>query len=333
MLFKKTSEVVEYAELNADTNFFSIKATIKNVEMQHIAPVLGRELYNSLNTAYALITDENSLTSAQKLLLAQCRSIIGPYLCFYYAPKADVKLSDSGMQRQETSSSKTAYQEQRIEFREANQREGESGVENLLAFLEENKASYPEWINSTAFAKYRRLFIKSGSEFDQFFSSHTPYRNYWAIRSKIEDVEENIIRPAISETLFDDLKAKDVSGTSTFTEMEAKLLFKLKKAIAYLSVSFAAPFLNVTLDANGITVMGPTRASRDDDAKRNAATDIAITNLIKSCNESGQTWLTNSLKFLNDNKTSFQTWSTLPPPAVTDELPFNAELDGSFGMC
>ncbi len=71
------------------------------------------------------------------------RSVIGPLTCYYYAPKADVKLSDSGMRRAETGTLKTAYIEQRSEFKEANLREGEAATEALLYFLEEKKSRLP----------------------------------------------------------------------------------------------------------------------------------------------------------------------------------------------
>ncbi len=332
MLFKTTKEIAEFASIDSNTNFYSLKSTLQKVETVHIIPVLGKELYDSLNTAYTAAVTENELTEAQKNLLAQCRGVAGPYLCYYFAPKSDVKLGDSGMQRQETGSNKTAYQEQRIEYREANLREGESAVETLLEFLEENKSTYTQWADSRAFAQYRSLFIRSGKEFDEFFSSHTPYRNFWAIRPKMVDVEENLIRPAITTLLFDVLKQKCTSSTETLTEKEEKLLFKLKKAIAYLSISFAAPFLNVRIDVNGISVLGPIRASRDEDAKRTSASDLQVSNFAKASAENGNTWLSNAVKYITENPLDFPIWIVVPVATIREEISVNKELGGSFGM-
>lgn len=332
MLFKKTAEITEYASIDSNTNFYSLKATLRKVETVHLMPVLGKELYNYLNTAYASAAVENDLDASQKELLSQCRSVIAPYLCYYFAPKSDVKLSDSGMQRHETSNSKTAYQEQRIEYREANLREGESAEEILLEFLEQNKTTYTEWTNSRAFAQYRSLFIRSGKELDELFPSHTPYRNYWAIRSKMVDVEENIIRPAITNMLFDALKAKCVSSSGVLTENEEKLLFKLKKAIACLSIAFAAPFLNVRIDVNGISVLGPIRASRDEDAKRTSASDLQLANFAKASAENGNTWLSNAVKYITQNPLNFPLWAITPIVVIREEISVNQELNASFGM-
>ena len=128
MLFKITASVLQYAELTT-IQFASVKPTIRLVEQQHILPVLGSVLYKSLNDAYTATEDENSLTDDQKDLLEKCRCVIGPLLCYYYAPKAEVKLGDAGAQRSESESLKSAYQNQVVNFREQNLREGEQGDE------------------------------------------------------------------------------------------------------------------------------------------------------------------------------------------------------------
>lgn len=327
MLFKKTSEVIGYADLHSETNFAAYSKHIRNVEVWHVVPVIGRELYDSLNNAYALITDENLLSPANKLLLDQCRRVIGPYLCYYYAPKSDVKLGDGGMQRQETANSKSAFQEQRTDFREANLMEAQTNIEFLLEFLELNQSSYPEWVDSSAFANYKKLFIKSGREFNEYFSSQSPFRNFWAMRPKMVDVEDNI-REVIGDALFTFLKTKNLEGTA-FSAKENDLLFKLKKAIAYLTVAFSVPYLNVRIDGNGLSIMDSQRAARDADAKRTNADAEAKNNLIKSATTNGQDWMGKSMKFINDNASDFPSW--LAPVAAEAES-INNEVGGLFAF-
>lgn len=334
MLFKKTDKLLEYAELTT-VNFTSVKATIKMVEQQHLVPILGKELYQSLNDAYTAEADESELEDALKLLLDKCRSVIGPYLCYYYTPKAEVKLSDAGAQRQESTTNKTAYQNQVNNFREQNLREAEQATELLLEFLEDNKNDYQEWIDSQAFTEYRSLFIKSGSEFDKLFTSASPCRNYWAMRATMKDVEENNIRTIIGDTLFAALKEKDTEAEPDFAEKEKDLIYKIKKVTAYLTVCFAIPFLNVRLDGNGITVMAVNGAQNDAVASRSAAGNSALNIIIEKCEAAAKSWTNNLIDFLNKNATEFEGWpleaatSTENAPAETSG---NEELTGSFGM-
>ena len=331
MLFKDTTKLLEYAQLTSAVNFIGLKPTLRIVETAHILPVLGNTLYSNLNNAYALITNETSLSTADQNLLDACRAVIGPYLAYYYAPKAEVKLSDSGLQRTETANAKTAFQYQGANFREALLREGEACTEYLLQFLDDNKEAYPDWTESSAFAAYRSLFIKTGGEFNQLFPSASPYRNYWAMRAKMLQVEEQNIRTAIGSALFDHLKAVDLSPSLAFTDQEKKLMEKLKGAIANFTVAFSIPLLSVRVDANGITVMnlGP-RTSRDQEAARTNAGANEFNHLIQTCNDAGAAWLKDAIKFLNDNASDFPDWSMATE--TTDDLCGNADLKGSFGM-
>ncbi|HYC28383.1 MAG TPA: DUF6712 family protein, partial [Chitinophagaceae bacterium] len=302
MLFKTTAEIKAYAQFTGDINFASIKPTLRFVETFHLIAILGKELYRSLETAYT--TGETSMSENQKALLEQCRLMVAPYLVYYYAPKADVQLSDGGM----TKNKEAAYQYQGAAFREAALREAEMCEELLLEFLEENKADYAEWTNSNVFKEYRSLFIKTGGEFAELFSSSSPYRNYRAIRTKMPDVEEQMIRMAIGDTLFDGLKTKD-AGAQNFTDQEKALLFKLKKAIAYQSVALSVPLLNVRIDAAGISVVAKTASgSSDEKNSRTGAADEALRDLVSTCTDGAKAWLKSAKEYLETNASHF-TWT------------------------
>ena len=332
MLFKDTIKLTEYAEITASTNFMSVKPTIQRIEDKHLLTLLGKELYTELNEAYTDASNESSLTDELKALLYYCRKLIGSYLGYYFAPIADVKFSDSGVRRSETASEKTAYQYQVSNFREACLQNGDDASEALLEFLEENSTDYDSWVNSDAFTRYKLLFIKSGKEFNELFPSHSPYRNYWAMRAKMVDVEEQHIRAALGDALFDALKEKDKAETPAFSPEEEKLLFKIKKAIANFTVSFAIPLLAVRIDANGITVATSSpRTNRDEDAKRQNATEHNMSNLILATQTAGESWLKNAINYLNTHATDFPDWE-VEDTTEEDTTDYNNDLKGSFGL-
>lgn len=336
MLFKKTDKILEYAELTT-VRFTSLMPTIRLVEQQHIIPQLGNDLYTQLNDAYTAAVDETTLSDLHKTLLDKCRQVIGPYLCYYYVPKSEVKLSDAGAQRMETATNKTAYQNQVVNYREQNLREAELATEFLLQYLDEKKTDYPSWAASTGFAKYKDLFIKSGTEFNENFTSQSPYRNYMAMRASMQDVEQISIRPLLGDALFAAMKLKDQTDPDTFTDNEKDLLKKLKKVIAYLTVANAIPFLNVRMDSNGITVIGSGgRAQDDNKAKMQSADKTILDNLIEKCQAAAKSWINNVETFLLAKNEEFQTLRPDPlvtesqtTPIITDSQP---TLGGSFGL-
>lgn len=328
MLFKTTAKLKEYAEFTS-INFISISLTIRQVEENELVPIIGSALYNSLNTAFTSATDEATLTDPQKALLDKCRMMVAPYVAYYYAPKVEISLSDSGPRRFETTDAKTAYGYQVVNFREQKLREAEKAAESLILFLEENKTDYTEWTNSDEFKAYRALFIKTGKEFDLYFHTASPQRNYFAWRYKMLDVETTIA-DKLGDALYNHLKEIDASTTLTFSEPEKLLLVKLKKAIAYFTVAFAIPFHSVRLDANGITIISAnSTVSNKDQELRSPADNSAINQIIVSAEMSGAGWLKNAIDFINNNLADFPDF---PVPVSAVLQPNQQDTCGTFGL-
>lgn len=295
MLFKDIIKLKEFADLGQSTAFESLKTHIKAVEETQLVPVIGWELYNEIDTAYNTI-DESDLDKKIKELLEKCREVVGPLVNYAYAPFAEVNISDAGIQRTEGGNAKTAYQNQVTAYREASQRKAAAAIEALYRFLEANKVDYPVWIASDAFKQYQKLFIKTGGEFGELFTSHSPHTNYYAMRPKMYDVEVLYLRRAIGSALFDWLKKYDTLEVKpllpdgiTATDI-TDVTEKIKKAIAYFTVALSIPFLNVRIDSNGITVIGQGPSNRDADKRKNADND-ALNVIVNSSKDAGAQWL------------------------------------------
>lgn len=333
MIFKTVIQLKKYCQLAGNPQMEALTASLRMTDNSYIIPILGITLYKELDSAVAgADANETGLSDRLKDLLHQCRMISGPMFCYTHADKADVIFSDTGMKRSESGDSKTAYQEQRSKFKDANLLEGEAAMELLIQFLEEKKAVYPTWTSSDNFKRYRSLFIKSGAEFNENFTCSTPYRNFWAMRSKMMDIEENSIRKFLGDEIFDALKAKNVLTDPGFTEKEKTLLIKIKKAIAYLTVAAAAPVLNVRITGTDLSVRAAASFStNDNDNVRAGMTDTALELLIRSCNSTGKEWLNNADRYLNKNKTDFLSWIGFK--AETDDDDCINGTGGAFGMC
>lgn len=329
MLFKDSNKLKEYTEFT-EVNFASVALTIRQVEDAYLVDVLGDELYNSLNIAYNLASTEGSLNIAQQKLLDKCRMLIGPYVAYNYAPKSDVQLSDAGARRAETAQLKTAYAYQLQNLREQKLREAEQAAEALLRFLDLNKVDYPEWVSSIAFEAYTSLFIRNGRDFNALVTTASPYRNYWAWRYKMEEVEQQNIREALGDAMFNDLKAKAKAGT--LTDTEKTLLFPLRKAIAYFTISFAVPFHAVRMDSGGITVVNIRGGVQETDNRAPAA-DNQLSNVIRNSADAGGVWLQNAINFILTNPTDFPLYPFFPTLNNTVACTLtNSDLTGCFGM-
>ena len=321
MLFKTSKTIQEFAQLSGELDLSSIRITMEGVEEKYLRPILGAAQLNALQTAYKAAANDAAFTNAAMVaLLDMCRRVTAPFFCYHFAPKTDVQVSDAGVQRTETANNKTAYQYQNTAYREENFAQGEEAVEKLIEFLETNKADYEAWVSSAEFKQYRSLFIKTAADFNYQYPSHTPYRNFWAMRPKMMDVETLIIRKFLGTTIFDALKAKDQEAAPTFSAKQKLLIEYLKKIIAYHTVAFAIPFLNVKVSANGLTVLAATNfASSDAQNTRGGAPNKNISDLVEQCNSNAKMWMDECIVFIKDNATDFATWPGLPVTTAITE--------------
>ncbi len=332
MLIRTSAILKKYAQITANWTYADLEASLRMVELKYIQPVLGKDLYDVLDAAITAATVQDPLHDDFVNLLHQCSMAIGPLFCFFHADKADVLFSASGMQRVESNTNKNAYQEQRSKFKETNLLEGEEALEMLQQFLETNQEDYPEWLDSPNFTRYKSLFIKTGTEFNDLFPSHTPYRNYWALRPRMQHIEETTIRKFLGSELYVHLKEEDAKENPSFTEEEVILLGILKKAIANLTVAFAIPFLNVSISSNGLTVPAVTSFSQDDlYQNKNGIPDKMLSTFITSCTNAGTDWITNATEYLTDNETAFASWIGFDD-AEDEDTSCNKDLNSSFGM-
>lgn len=322
MLFKDDTSLQEYASLSQDT-FIDVKSTIAMVENKHLIPILGLMQYEELNANFNAPPGDGIPTRLLSLL-DYCRKVIGPWVCVYFTPKTDVKVSGAGARRMESDKAKTAFQYQVKNFVDANRQEAMDAQEFLLAFLEEKKADYPLWVAGPGNAAYRKLFIKTASEFNELFFTPAPHSNFWAIKSKMVDVEEIILPPAIGADIYSSLKTKTRNSTA-LNEVEEELLYAVKKAVAALSVAEALPFVHLRMAEDGMTSGGGNFASNDAYSSRIPATDNALNLFKSSAADLGRTWLAKAKQIIKNNPDTFTA-------AAGPETPASKTFKSVFGL-
>lgn len=308
MLIATKETLLQYAELTAAINFASVSRTIRDVERDAVLPVIGQALYDEIN-----VENESGLSAPLKKLLDACRSVIGPLVVYHYTPKAEVKIGDAGAQRMETANAKTAYQNQIVNFREQNLRDAEASLEALYKLLDENPTDYADWDGTDGKNDFNQFFIRTGTDFAKLFPSASPYRNYYAIRPIMDDVQQMSVLPILGDALFAYLLNKEVTS-ETLSAAEFQLIRRIKKLIAYRTMADAVPLLNVRVDANGITVMSQNRALNDALNTRQAADAASLNGLIKTCELNADKYRCEVVSYLTANAASFPLYT---PPTTT----------------
>jgi hypothetical protein len=290
-LFKTTAEIKKYLAVNINTKFESIKPDIDQVEESIIKNYLSPEQYLDLHTKYngstPLGTDDQKLL--EKVQLPLINLAYAKYL-----PLNQVRISDAGVQIASTTTEKTAWEWQIRDLIEGFNQKGFDGLEALLSFLEENKATYTLWAGSDSYTEFKQYFINSAKEFDKYYKINKSRLSYLSLESIIKKVEDFSIKPALGTDFFKEIKAKIKAGTA-FSEEEQEVIDLMNPAIAHLTIAKACTELRVEFKGNSFVVHQFATAG----TKSNPAGDEMIFAKRKQAEIDGNAYLKDLVDFLN----------------------------------
>lgn len=306
MLINKHEDIKKYTELNTGVKFPSITPSIDFAEQAHIIPLIGKSLYNKLNTEY----NANTTSGIYIKVLEAVQRALANLAAANYVPFADVQMSDAGITNASSSDQKAAFKYQVQNMQQAFLQRGLSYLDSLLALLDENVSTISEWSGSDEFKKYRSLFIQNGTQFKAHYSNtQYPRQLYMQLLSTMEHVEEFTIKPIISDAIFNALKNKLQSTTPNLTAEETELLRIIQKAVVFISLHDGIPQINVRVDDNGISVLSPM-VDINGNNNRTATTDTQLSFFLNSAHKTGQLWLEKCVKYLDSvaSATVFPTW-------------------------
>ncbi len=333
MLIKNSTELKANSESNSNVNYESVKMSIKAAEKKYIIPIIGLTQFGVLNTAH----NTGSPTPQQAALITAIQEPLASLAMSLFVPKSEVTLSDAGARRTGTEELPGAYKYQTANLKEALLERGLDFIEDLLLFLETNQADYPLWTASDEFAEYRNLFVRSGTEFGNFYTGvKHPRQTFMKLRAALLYVQENIIRTTLLPDIYDDLQTKLATAIIGYSPNDKILVKHIQRAMVYLAMKEGMSDYALSIDNNGVTVLNDrTDSSMGDVSKKMAATDVQMRTLGNSLHNIGYTWLKRATDFLDDTATptAYIPWyEKMQAEADTKDDNVNEELGGSFLM-
>jgi uncharacterized protein DUF6712 len=247
-LIKDISDVQKYVAVANDIALTGLLPEINEIEENVIIPHIGSAFYVEIEAAY-----QAAPTAPQQLVIDRLQECIGNLAVGQYLDTVQISISDTGLTRAEGGSEKTAYKYQKEEAKGQMLRKGWLALENLLAFLETAKATYPTWAASPEYTVNKELIINSAGMFDKHYSINKSRLLYHALRYILKQVEEMEVEDVIGTALLDEIKAEIlVAGVSGDNQ---KLLDRfIYAAVANLAIVRGLSDMIVKLDVNGAVV-------------------------------------------------------------------------------
>lgn len=246
--------IAEIRALLPRISHLSDKANMPNMDRaawKYIIPIIGQELYDSLDTAYNVPTP--TLTEPQQKLLKHIQLPLAAGALLDELPFMHTTITDNGIRTPELNNMRASQKWEYQYLKDGLFKSIEEGQEILLDFLFSNANDYTEWTTSVPYIRINNLIIKNAREFDRLYKLRQPIRTFWSMESILKDVEENYLASRLGHDLLKWIKAQDKIEVTVNGALVNVKEFVLKAA-AFLTIKCACEQRKVIFDHWGFSV-------------------------------------------------------------------------------
>lgn len=303
-LVKDTADILQYLPVAESMSKEVFMPFIADAERQYLIPAIGKDLFNELDLHY---NDENfTLTEEEEDLLAKCQAVIAPYAFMLWIPSGQLLISDAGIRIANTETHKTAFQWQIDKLSSSLLKKAGSALDDLYNFLEENKADWDLWTESSVYTEFKDCFISTTEQFSKLYNLiGNSRRNFVAIKSCMLKVQEFTISAALGEDFYNELLEEHKDGLSG---ANADLLPYIQKALAPLTMAKAYAELNVAIDERGVLMFDNLGSSLVSNPSGQPKPEY-LSKLEKQAQEDGLAYLQKMKDFLKANISDYDTYA------------------------
>lgn len=204
--WNNAKEIKQFMQLSTSISFEKMETPLSNAFRLFIAPMLGDEMVNVLIAIYHSDRDGESYEEKKDLQLLQlCQRANANLGMWYDFDEISTRITDSGFQRQESDSLKPVYKYQENNLRQNFKNKGFNALDEVLAFLEKNMDAYPEFAFADAHLYGIDAIVRTTDEVNRVYFINGSRIIFLRLQTHFKFVEENVLRPALSEKLYEQL--------------------------------------------------------------------------------------------------------------------------------
>jgi hypothetical protein len=248
MLFSTIAQIREYVAINVGNEFNAIKPYIKQAETKFIKPIIGKDVYDSLND-YLQASDQT--TAIMNELVEKVRLPLIYYAYYLYAPIGNVQVSSSGIHIVTNENKKTAFEWQIDKLETSWLNTAHDFIEDLLEFLDENQSDIDGWKDSVEYTKAHSLFILSAKQFNEYVFINQSRRLYTAMVGIIADIERKYILPQIGADMFNALKT-EMQASDGPSPANQTLIDKIASCVAKYTMARTVKEFSIEIIPQGL---------------------------------------------------------------------------------
>lgn len=244
-------ELMGFAD--ADLKFKNILPDIITAT-NDVIDLIGIEVYNKAVAAY----EETTISEENKQFIYTVRYPIAVNAYRLFAPNNDVSHTNNGRKMRQDEGEKLPFEWLLDRDNAALERRYYRALDDLIKYLdrsalqtETSTTLYTIWTNSDAYKATQKLFIRTVSEFDEFFTINSRLLLI-KLSPSISNCEQYEILPRVGTEKITALKAAITTGTPITYTKDIELLRLIRQASVAYSLAWAMPRLSVQLYPEGV---------------------------------------------------------------------------------
>lgn len=293
-LFKTIAEIkLVVPTIHAQLNKNDLDAYLDDAADTFLTPYISQAYYDGLVTRY----NADETTAADDAVLTHIQKASAWFGVYAAMPFLNINIAGSGLSQNRNDETQPLRMWEYNQARAEAIRKADLALDRALAVMEATPANYTDWTGSAAYTIRKGLLINSVDKLEQYGPKINQSRRTWLkLQPWLDLVETKHVSSTIGATLFSDLKAAWVAGT-TDSDDDA-LLEYVYPVIAYMALYEGAQQLQLNITDHGVMVAstndGQTTLDHGNDSKQ-------YHQWRKEIGDTGQFYRTQLVKFLDDN--------------------------------
>lgn len=298
--WNKGKEISAFVKVSAALSFDKLETPLRNAFNLFIVPLLGDEMVARLIDIYQNRVPAETASEIEAKFLGICQRANANLAFWYDFDEINLRITDSGFHRQESENGtyKPVYKYQENNLRNNFRNKGFNALDEMLALLEQYTDLFPEYIQSPACIDNRRAIVKSTEEVNKIYFINNSRIIYLRLYTHFAFVEENVLRPALGEVLYN--KLLEWIENSPTDKIEKLNVEELRVKAAKVVVMNAVKRLMT--ETGNLTDRGlyfsSVMANRDGDENEKPVTDNRLSMQIDQAEADAVVYMTNLIRFL-----------------------------------
>ena len=225
--------------IDSDIDFDALKPDIIT-ESKSIIKIIGKSVYDAALVEYALASPDFEFVNAVRypILIGAIKS---------QQNSSDLSRSNNGRRMRVDENNKLPFAWMLDRDNEVFERKYYRALDDLIDYLDEENTL---WKNSDAYAKSQRYYVRTTSDFDEYFPINSRFLLY-KIQPGLRICERREIIPIIGMELHEQLKS-NLKTDTLLSEEEENLIDLIKEACVWYALSWSMKVLRVNLFPEGI---------------------------------------------------------------------------------